>query len=427
MKAILILLFLLIAGSPVFCGQKILAINIDGGISPATARYIGKAIEKAQEDNAAALIIKLNTPGGLLESTRDIVGSIMESRVPVIVYVYPSGARAGSAGVFITLSAHVAAMAPGTNIGAAHPVGMQGEADSSVMFEKVTNDAAAFIRTIAEKRKRNMNWAEQTVRNSIASTEKEALDSGAIDYICANTNELIEKADGKTVETKSGFVTLKLKGLETEDIELSWIEELLLLISDPSLAYILMMIGFYGIMFELYSPGAVLPGVAGAICLILGLYSMNTLPINYAGAALIVVAVILFLLEIKVTSYGILSIGGVIALFLGSMMLIDSPFEFMQVSLSAIITIVVVSLLFFAFIITMAAKAQGRKKQTGIDSLLGETGVVSVVIEPGKQGKIRIMGELWNAVADVQLLPGEKVKIEKIDGLTLKVNKLFNK
>ncbi len=373
------------------------------------------------------MVIKLNTPGGLLESTRDIVSSIMESKVPVIVYVSPSGARAGSAGVFITLSAHVAAMAPGTNIGAAHPVGMQGEADSSVMFEKVTNDAAAFVRTIAEKRKRNINWAEQTVRNSIASTEKEALDSGAIDFICNNIDELIAGADGRTVETSTGFVTLKLKGLETEDIEMSWIEELLLLISDPSIAYILMMIGFYGIMFELYSPGAILPGVAGAICLILGLYSMNTLPINYAGAALIVVAVILFLLEIKVTSYGILSIGGVIALFLGSMMLIDSPLEFMQVSLSAIITVVAVSLLFFTFIITMAVKAQSRKKHTGIDSLIGETGIVAIAIEAGKPGKIRISGELWNARASDTLLPGDRVTIEKMEGLTLLVKKFTNK
>jgi membrane-bound serine protease (ClpP class) len=421
-KTVLLLLFLFT--SVLFASGKIYTITIDGGISPATARYIEKAIAKATEENATALIIKLNTPGGLLESTRDIVGYIMESNVPVIVYVSPSGARAGSAGVFITLSAHIAAMAPGTNIGAAHPVGIQGEADSSVMFEKVTNDAAAFIRTIAEKRNRNISWAERTVRNSIASTEKEALDSGAVDFICNSVDELLQKAEGKTIVTKKGIVTMHFLGKETEDLEMSWIEELLLLISDPSIAYILLMIGFYGIMFELYSPGAILPGVAGAICLILGLYSMNTLPINYAGAGLIIVAIILFLLEIKVTSYGILSIGGVIALFLGSMMLIDSPFEFMKISLSVIITMVVVTLLFFTFIISMAVKAQQGKKHTGIDSLIGETGIVIIDIDIDSPGKIKIMGELWNAVSDTAIEKDSIVKIEEISGLTLKVKKL---
>ncbi len=418
-----LLFILLLLNFEAYASDRVPVLTVDAAISPATARYIDKAIGKAEEESAPAIVIKLNTPGGLLEATRDIVSRILDSKVPVLVYVAPSGSRAGSAGVFITLSGHVAAMAPGTNIGAAHPVGMQGEADSSVMFEKVTNDAAAFIRTIADRRKRNVSWAERTVRESISSTEKEALDSGAIDFVCVSVEELIAKADGKVVEVANRYVTLQLKGKATEDMEMSWIEELLLIISDPNIAYILLMLGIYGILFELFSPGAVLPGVLGSISMILGLYSMNTLPINYAGAALIILAVILFLLEIKVTSYGILTIGGVIALFLGSMMLIDSPLEFMQISLSAIITNAVLNILFFAFVIALVVKARKRRKVSGADELIGKAATVLVAIAKNGQGKVKVFGEIWNAVSDTPFQEGDRVKIESIKGLTLKVVK----
>src|SRR5215470_12815234 len=302
--------------------QKVVSITIDATINPATAEFIHRALAKAQKEKAECLLIHLNTPGGLLKSTRNIVGDIMGSSVPVIVYIYPSGADAGSAGVFVTLSANIAAMAPGTNIGAAHPVTGQGAETDSIMSGKITNDAAAFIRTIAHKRNRNIQWAENAVRRSYSYSETEALQDTVIDLIAKNDADLLQLVNGKQVELSSGTVTLHTTSAKIEDYKMSFIEKLLNIISDPNIAYILLMLGFYGIMFELYSPGAILPGIIGVISLILAFYSLQTLPINYAGIALIAFALLLFLLEIKIASHGILAIGGVISLILGSMMLI---------------------------------------------------------------------------------------------------------
>ena len=405
----------------VYGAEKVLLIRVDGTINPATAEYIINSISKAQAQHASALVIEMDTPGGLLESTRKIVQGILGSSVPVIVYIAPSGARAGSAGVFITLSANIAAMAPGTNIGAAHPVGGGAEDTSSVMSEKVTNDAAAFVRAITQKRHRNVVWAEDAVRHSISNSETEALKQNVIDLISPNLDSLLKQIDGRTVETSGGSVTLKTANAQVEFAPMNWREKFLGTISDPNITYILMMIGIFGIMFELFNPGAILPGVVGAISLILAFYSFQTLPINYAGLALILLAIILFIAEIKIVSHGLLAIGGIISLFLGSVMLISSPFEVASISLSIIITTVIVAAAFFLGIIGLGLRAQQRKTTTGVEGMIGEEGSVIAEITPGKVGQVHVHGEIWKALSDEALNVGDKVEVESFSNWVLKV------
>src|SRR5664279_4472309 len=292
--------------------QKVVSINVNGGINPASAEYIHKALGKAESEKAECLLIHLNTPGGLLTSTRAIVSDMLKSTVPVVVYVYPSGAHAGSAGVFITLAANVAAMAPGTNIGAAHPVSLQGSPDS-IMNLKSTNDAAAFIRTIAEKRHRNVQWAEEAVRYSVSITEEEAIQDSVIDYIANDDRELLDQIDGKSIEVYGGTKVLHTKNAKIDSEEMGFFQKILNKISDPNIAYMLMMLGFFGLLFELFNPGAIFPGIAGVIFLVLAFYSMSSMPVNYAGLSLIIFGIALFLLEIKIISHGLLTIGGIIS------------------------------------------------------------------------------------------------------------------
>lgn len=403
--------------------QKVLLIDIDEGIGPATTDFIKNSIAQADDEAFEALIIRLNTPGGLLDATRDIVEAIMASDVPVIVYVAPSGSRAGSAGVFITLSAHIAAMAPGTNIGAAHPVGPGGQSDTTAMFEKVTNDAAAFVRTIAQERGKNEEWAERTVRESISSTANEAMESGAIDIIASSLDSLLKSIDGKEINTQSGKEILNTANSEIVIREKNWRENLLALISNPNIAYILLMLGFYGILFELYSPGSIFPGTLGAISILLGAYSMQMLPINYAGLGLIILAFILFIIEIYVASYGLLTIGGVVSVLLGSIMLIDSPVEFMDISLSLIITVTIVTGIFFGWLIYYGIKAQFRRKSAGGNNFQGEVGKAKTDIFPDKEGNIYIHGEIWKAYSDEEIKVNDEVEIISVDGFKLKVKK----
>ncbi|MDP2960551.1 MAG: nodulation protein NfeD, partial [candidate division Zixibacteria bacterium] len=301
--------------------KRVYLITIDGAIGPITARIIGEVINSAVEDSAEALVVELNTPGGLDESTRLITKKILNAEVPVIVYVAPSGSRAASAGVFITLSAHIAAMAPGTNIGAAHPVSIGGQIDS-IMKEKVTNDAVAYIKTIANKRGRNPEWAEKAVRQSISVTEYEALKDSVIDLVANNLRELLDQIDGRKVNLPSGEKILNTKGAGVRRVEISWKDKILETISNPTIAYILFTLGMWGLFFELSNPGSILPGVVGGICLILAFFAFQTLPINYAGILLMILAVILFIAEVKVVSHGLLTIGGIISMILGSLMLI---------------------------------------------------------------------------------------------------------
>ena len=426
MKRILSYWFFLFLFLPVADAQMVITMKVDGSINPASADFIHNGIEKAVREKAECLIIHLNTPGGLLKSTRVIVTDILESPVPVIVYVSPGGAHAGSAGVFITLASHIAAMAPGTNIGAAHPVTLQQQMDST-MNEKATNDAAAFIRTIAVKRHRNVEWAENAVRKSFSYSESEALEDSAIDLIAKDEVELLRKIDGKEIEVANGTKKLNTEPATVIEHKMNAWEKLLDIISDPNIAYILFLLGMYGLMFELYNPGAILPGIVGVISLILALYSMHTLPINYAGLALIVFGIILFLLEIKIVSHGLLAIGGVISLFLGSMMLIksNSSLEMVNISRGVIIGATIASALFFLFIVGFGMRAQKRKVVTGIEGLVGEIGEAASTLSPA--GTVLLQGEIWNAESVGGAIDkGEKVRIKEVKNLKLFVERIHN-
>ena len=421
MNRFLLYFFLLLFLPGFLYAQKVVSIKVDATINPATADFIHRGIQKAQSEGATCLLIHLNTPGGLLKSTRAIVSDILESPVPVIVYVSPGGAHAGSAGVFITLAAHIAAMAPGTNIGAAHPVSTQGQMDT-IMNEKATNDAMAFIRTIAEKRNRNIEWAVQSVQNSVSITESEALENNVINLIAVNERELLNKVDGKVLEVNSDSLILHTRGATVQPLEMSFAEKILNILSDPNVAYILFLLGLYGLMFELYNPGTILPGIIGGISIILALYAMHTLPVNYAGLALIVFAVILFLLEIKIVSHGLLGIGGVVSLLLGSVMLIksDQEWEMARLSWSIIITAVIITTLFFLFVVGMGLRAQRAKPSMGMKSMIGEIGESLSLLNPN--GSVRLQGEIWKAVSEKSVVQqGEKVRVVAVQNLTLYV------
>lgn len=421
MRRILLYFILLMAGPWPLYAQKIVSIKLEATINPATADFIHRAIEVAQKEKATCLLIHLNTPGGLLKSTRVIVSDILESPVPVIVYVSPGGAHAGSAGVFITMAAHIAAMAPGTNIGAAHPVNAQGEMDT-IMSAKVTNDAMAFIKSIATKRGRNAEWGAQAVRNSVSLTEAEALENNVINLVAASEQELLTKIDGQQITVSNGTVALNTKSATIQTLEMGWGEKMLNILSDPNVAYILFLLGLYGLLFELYSPGVIFPGIIGGICIILALYTMHTLPVNYAGLALIVFGVVLFLLELKIVSHGLLGIGGVVSLLLGSMMLIrtDETWHVASLSWTVIITAVTISSLFFLFIIGMGLKAQRAKPAIGLDAMIGEIGQSLSELNPG--GTVRMHGEIWKAISKAGLIAeGKKVVVTGFLNFTLQV------
>lgn len=407
-------------------GQPVVSIKIEGPINPVTADFINEAIENARLKNATCLLIHLNTPGGLLQSTREIVTSLLESPVPVIVYVSPEGAHAGSAGVFITMAAHIAAMAEATNIGAAHPVNMQGGMDS-VMSEKVTNDAAAFIRSIAAKRNRNLEWAEDAVRKSIAISAGEAILKHVVDLIAFSDKDLLNQVDGKQIKLNSGIVTLHTKNAPVQIFGMSALDKFFNIISDPNIAYLMLMLGFFGILFELFNPGAILPGIIGVIALVLAFYSMRTLPVNYAGLALIIFGVLLLLLEIKIVSHGVLAIGGIASLLLGSMMLIkaSSPLELAGISkLLIVVTTALVALLFLA-VIGAGLKAQKRKPVTGLEAMIGLKGITLTDLVP--DGRVKVQGEMWNASSvSGNINKGEEVRINAIKKFTLYVEKIVS-
>ncbi|HSK14513.1 MAG TPA: nodulation protein NfeD, partial [Phnomibacter sp.] len=401
--------------------QKVVTINIDGAINPVVADHISAGIKKATAEQAECLIINLNTPGGLLKSTRVIVSDMLEAKVPIVVYVSPSGAHAGSAGVFITMAAHIAAMAPGTNIGSAHPVNLQGGMDS-IMGEKTTNDAAAFIRSIAEKRGRNMEWAEEAVRLSVALAETEALKKNVVNLIAENEEDLLKQLHGWTVYLEKEERVLATEGATSIPLSMTWVQKVLNYISDPNIAYILMLLGLYGLIFEFYNPGIGFPGVVGGISLILAFYAMHTLPINIAGLALIALAIILFILELSTPTNGILSIGAVVSLLLGSMMLIKPgiQFEWAKISLGVIIPSVIISALFFLTIVGIGLRAQRAKVVTGVEGLVGDTGKAVTDIDP--TGSVLVQGELWSAKnTGTAIAKGEEVKVREVHGLLLTV------
>ena len=401
--------------------QDVVSVTVDGTINPAVADHIREGIAKATAERAECLLINLNTPGGLLKSTRAIVSDIMESKVPVVVFVSPSGAHAGSAGVFITMAAHVAAMGPSTNMGSAHPVDLNGQMDS-IQSEKTTNDAAAFIRSIAEKRGRNADWAEQAVRRSVALTAIEAVRENVVDLTAVSESDLLRKIDGDTVDLARETVVLQTARSVVTKVDMSWIQRFLNYISDPNIAYILMLVGFYGLLFEFYTPGIGLPGIAGGICLILAFYAMHTLPVNVAGLALIGLALVLFILELLTPTFGILSVGAAAALLLGSMMLIKpgTEFDWARISLGVIIPAVVASALLFLAIAGLGLRAQSKRVRTGAEGLVGDTGRSLTDLEPS--GSVFVQGEIWKATSrSGRIAKDTPVRVVAIDGLLLTV------
>jgi len=385
---------LLMLGAPEesSASNEAMIIELEGPISPGTAMYVKRGLEQAKSRGAALAVIRLDTPGGLGSSMRTIVKAILNSPVPVAVWVGPRGAGAASAGVMVTVAGHIAAMAPGTNIGAAHPVTAGGKDIPKTMNEKVVNDMASYSRGIAEEKGRNGKWVEKAIRESVSITADEALKKKVIDLIAKDIDELIRLLDGREVALQAGKIKLKTADLKKVYYRPGFRDKVLQTISDPNIAYILMMIGLAGLYFELSHPGAIFPGVIGAISLILAFYSFQTLPVNYAGLILIILAIIFFIAEIKITSYGILSMGGLISLTLGSIMLF---------------------------------KAYWARPKGGAEGLLGEVGTVKEEIDP--EGLVFVHGEYWRARAAGKLEPGERVEVESLDGLVLRVKKSDNK
>ena len=406
-------------------GASIYRIIVDAPVHPISSEYIVRSIEKAERDNASLLILVLNTPGGLDSAMREIIAKILASRVPVATYVSPSGARAASAGFYIGVASDLFVMAPGTNTGAAHPVGISitGQAMDKTMEEKVTHDAASYIKTLAEKRGRNIQAAEDAVRKSLSYTEKESFDKGLVDLVAGSEQEIIDHFDGKVVKRFDGDETvLRLKGEEIIDLPMSARQKFLLTISNPNLAYILLMLGLLGLSFEFSHPGAILPGVLGGISLLLAIFSFQILPINYVGLILILLAIGLFILEVKVQSYGVLGVGGVIAMVIGSVMLIDSPIPELRPSLAFIIPLAAGLSLIFFFLLFLVIRAHARKAATGKEGLFGEVGMAQTDLSP--EGKVFVHGEIWNAEAAEPIAKGSKVRVVRVlDTLKIRVEK----
>ena len=403
-------------------GNRVTVIRIEESINPGTAAFLARGTQQAVEDGAVLIVLELDTPGGLVSSMRTMVKTIMNSPIPVVVYVSPSGAQAASAGVFVVMAADVAAMAPGTNIGAAHPVVAGGKEMDETMNTKMVNDLVAFIKSIANRRGRNADWAEEAVRKSVSITAKEALKLNVIDLMAKDMDDLLLKLEGWPVQTKEGEKKLALKGVSIERVQENLRDKILKTISNPNIAYILMLIGLAGLYFELSHPGAIFPGVIGGISLILAFYAFQTLSVNYAGLLLILLGAILFLLEIKVTSYGLLSIGGVICLTLGSIMLFNTGNTGLRVSWSVMIPAVLVISGFFMAVAFLAVRAHMAKPRTGYQGLIGEVAVAKEPLAP--EGKVFVHGELWNAVCEDIVPVGTRVEIIGVENLLLKVRKI---
>jgi membrane-bound serine protease (ClpP class) len=397
-------------------------ISVDGTINPAVDDFIREGIARARLDGAKALIIQLDTPGGLLESTRSIVKEMLGSPVPLIVYVAPSGSGAASAGTFITMAAHIAAMAPGTNIGAAHPVAGSGEEVKGVMGEKIENFTASFGETIAQKRGRNTEWAIQAVRKSVSITEKEALKKNVIDIVAANLDDLLQQADGKKVDVDGRQVVLTVKNARIDRFEMSLKQKILDKLSHPNIAYLLMMAGILGLYMEFSHPGVIFPGVAGAIALLLAFISLQILPINYGGLVLIILGISLLIAEAFVPSFGVLGVGGGISLVLGSLLLFDTESSDLTLDRSIAFAAAGTLCAYMLIIGYLVLRTQKKKATVGLEGLVGEIGEVKVELNPS--GKIFVHGEYWSAEAADQVAVGEKVRVVGFDGMCLKVNRL---
>jgi membrane-bound serine protease (ClpP class) len=401
----------------------VLQLTIDGTINAATVTYIRDGLRQAQARGAAALLIQLDTPGGLLESTRMIVKDILASPIPVIIYIAPSGGGATSAGVFITLAAHVAAMAPGTNIGAAHPVDSSGGNIEGTMGEKVENFAASLSRTIAEQRGRNVEWAEKAVRKSVSATEREAVKLKVVDFVASDVADVLAKASGRTVEVAGKPVVLALADAPVEPVPMRLGQKIFDFLANPNLAYLLFMAGLLGLYVEFTNPGLVFPGVAGVICLLIGLAALQMLPVNYAGLALLVAGVAMLVAEAFLPSFGVVGIGGIVAFVIGSLLLFDTPDDALRVDRGLIAGTAVTLGAFTLGLGWLVVRAHRRRPTSGAEGMLGEIGQVRRVDAGGRRAKVFVHGEYWEADADEAVAVGDAVEVTAVEGLRVRVRR----
>ncbi|HLY67168.1 MAG TPA: nodulation protein NfeD [Chloroflexota bacterium] len=444
MKAALLagLVFLAGVSAASAAGSQVDVITLNAAINPITANYVEHGLQQAQQDGAAAAVIEMDTPGGLDSAMRQIVRDMTSSSAPVVVFVGPPGARAGSAGVFITMASDVAVMAPNTNIGAAHPVGLgigggaqpsaqataqpgqqaQPQSDTDVEAQKVLNDSVAYIRSLAENHGRNADWAEQAVRNSVSVTDQQAVQQHIVDLEANDLPDLLAKLDGRTVKLSNGSsVTLHTAGAAVKRLDMSPFEDLLSYIADPTVAYLLMLVGVYGVIFELASPGAIMPGVLGGLALILGLLSLGTLPVNYAGLALMLFSFLLFIADVKVPTHGILTAGGVLSFLLGSFALFNAGQSGLSIAIPVILVVTAGSALFFGTVVRLGVRARKAVPTTGTYELVGKVGKVQTDLKP--DGRIVVNGEWWKATSDEPLEAGTPVEVLDVKGLTLLVKR----
>lgn len=412
---------LLLVGAQDPATATVFLLDIDGTVNPALADYLIEGINKAEKAGASAVVIRMDTPGGMVTSVKTIIKTMENSKLPIIVYVAPSGSSAASAGAIITVAADVAAMAPGTNIGAAHPVGGGGQQIDSVMSDKIINDLTAYIRGIVVNKGRNADWIEKAIRESVSITSKEALDLKVIDVLADSVPDLLTKVDGRKIQKNNAEVILKTANAKIEKVAMGWRFKILDMIANPNIAYVLMMVGMIGIMMELYNPGVVFPGVIGGISFLLALFALQVLPVNYVGVMLIILSIILFVAELKISSYGLLSIGAIISLTLGSIMLFDTDEAAMRVSWTVIIPTVAMVSSFFIFALGLAVKAWMRKPMTGVQGLIGEVGTALTDLE--QTGKVAVRGEYWNARADGRIPKGERVRVLRVENMLLFVTR----
>jgi membrane-bound serine protease (ClpP class) len=405
-----------------FSFAKVYYAKWEDAVSPIMVEYIKRNLAKAEKEGAGVFILELNTPGGLETSMRQVVQEFQRTPIPIVVYVYPPGGRAASAGAIITASADIAVMAPGTNIGAAHPVQATGEKMEETMKEKVVQDMLAFVRSIAKEKGRNPNVLERMVKESISLTPDEALKEGIIDLIASSRQELMEKLDGRKVKKHGKEITIKTLGAPVVEVEESLRESFLKVITNPTVAYMLLLIGFYGIFFELYNPGAVVPGAVGVVSFLLGLYGLGIIGINWLGLLLILAGILLLALELVTPTFGGLAIAGAIALAIGSLVLISPDSPYGDIPISVIATMVLTTVFFFLVAGRLGLKAQKKKKMTGYEELIGEEGTALTDFEKGK-GKVFIKGEIWNAVSEDNIKKDDTVIVEQVKGLTLYVRK----
>jgi len=424
-KLLVIALLLMVWPANAFGSDGIIVVKIEGAINPVVAEFVANEIRSANTSSEELIVIRMDTPGGLDTSMRKIIKAIQSSKIPVASFVSPGGSRAASAGTFITIASHIAAMEPGTNIGAAHPVNLMGGGtggQAKVMEDKVVNDASAYIRSLAEKRGRNTHWAELSVRKSVSVSAEEAKRLNVIDLVAANLDSLVLALDKREVKLGGSIITLNTAEKNITFKEMNSRQRILDIIASPNVAYVLMMLGLVGLYFELSNPGLILPGVVGSVSLVLALYAMQTLPINYAGLLLIILGVVLLIAEVNVMSYGLLAMSGAISIFLGSIMLIDSDDPAMQISKMILYPTLGMTFLFSIGSIYLAKKAHQLVTTTGMEGLLGEVGVVKETLN--LEGRVLVHGETWNAKSDITISDGEKVIVEAVEGLKIKVRKV---